>query len=109
MNIALNERQLEAVEFRDGCCIVHAIPGSGKTTAVVYRIINLVKTGVPPESILGLTFTRSAASAMKEKLADVLGESASRVSLSTIHSFCLGFLKREGKAFDLLTGKDQCC
>jgi DNA helicase-2/ATP-dependent DNA helicase PcrA len=107
MNIALNERQLEAVEFRDGCCIVHAIPGSGKTTAVVYRIINLVKTGVPPESILGLTFTRSAASAMKEKLADVLGESASRVSLSTIHSFCLGFLKREGKAFDLLTGKDQ--
>lgn len=107
MNVVLNERQLEAVEFRDGCCIVHAIPGSGKTTAVVYRIINLVKTGIPPESILGLTFTRSAASAMKDKLADVLGDSASRVSLSTIHSFCLQFLKREGKAFDLLTGKDQ--
>jgi len=106
--IALNERQQEAVDFMDGCCIVHAVPGSGKTTAVVYRIINLVKKyGVPPESILGLTFTRSAASAMKERLADVLGKRASKVTLSTIHGFCLHFLRREGRKFDLLTGKDQ--
>lgn len=106
--ISLNERQLEAIDFRDGCCVVHACPGSGKTTAVVYRIIRLVKDyGVPPETILGLTFTRSAAQAMKDKLAGVLGESASRVTLSTIHSFCLKFLKCEGRSFDLLTGKDQ--
>jgi len=106
--IALNERQQEAVDFMDGCCIVHAVPGSGKTTAVVYRIINLVtKYGVPPEAILGLTFTRSAASAMKERLAAVLGKRASKVTLSTMHGFCLHFLKREGRKFDLLTGKDQ--
>lgn len=106
--IALNERQLEAVDFMDGCCVVHAVPGSGKTTAVVYRIINLIKKyGVPPETILGLTFTRSAAQAMKERLAAVLGKRASKATLSTIHGFCFHFLKKEGRKFDLITGKDQ--
>ena len=72
------------------------------------RIGILVKIyGVPPENILGLTFTRNAAEEMRSRLVPVLGEMASRVTLSTIHSFCHYLLRSEGKVFEILSGKDQ--
>ena len=50
------------------------------------RIGKLVKVhGVSPENILGLTFTRNAAEEMRQRLIPVLGDLASRVTLSTIH------------------------
>jgi DNA helicase-2/ATP-dependent DNA helicase PcrA len=72
------------------------------------RIGKLVTVhGVSPENILGLTFTRNAAEEMRSRLIPVLGESASRVTLSTIHSFCHYILRSEGKVFEILSGKDQ--
>ena len=72
------------------------------------RIGILVKIyGVPPENILGLTFTRNAAEEMRSRLVPVLGDMASRVTLSTIHSFCHYLLRSEGKVFEILSGKDQ--
>ena len=63
--------------------------------------------GVPPENILGLTFTRNAAEEMRQRLIPILGDQASRVTLSTIHSFCHYLLRSEGKTFDILSGKEQ--
>jgi DNA helicase-2/ATP-dependent DNA helicase PcrA len=63
--------------------------------------------GIPPENILGLTFTRNAADEMRNRLVPVLGELSARVFLATIHSFCFILLKMEGAAFEVLTGKDQ--
>jgi DNA helicase-2/ATP-dependent DNA helicase PcrA len=104
----LNEQQRRAANFRDGVCAVIAVPGSGKTTVMTHRIGILVKKhGVPPESILGLTFTRNAAEAMRIKLSPVLEELASRVHLATIHSFCFWLLKSEGKVFEIVSGKEQ--
>ncbi len=72
------------------------------------RIGRLVtEHSVPPENILGLTFTRNAAEEMRHRLVPVLGELASRVTLSTIHSFCHYLLRSEGKIFEILSGKDQ--
>ena len=65
------------------------------------------KYGVAPENILGLTFTRNAADAMREKLAPVLEEMSSRVHLATIHSFCHFLLRSEGRVFEILSGKEQ--
>ena len=62
---------------------------------------------VPPESILGLTFTRNAAEEMRQRLVPVLKEQASRVTLSTIHSFAHYLLRNEGKLFEIISGKDQ--
>jgi len=62
---------------------------------------------IPPENILGLTFTRNAAEEMRQRLIPVLGDMASRVTLSTIHSFCHYLLRSEGQIFEILTGKDQ--
>ena len=76
---------------------------------MTHRIGNLVnKHGIAPESILGLTFTRNAADAMREKLAPVLNELwPVRVHLATIHSFCHFLLRNEGRMFNILSGKDQ--
>ena len=107
MQLKLNREQQTAAEFLDGICVVVAVPGSGKTLTMTHRIGNLVRRGVAPENILGLTFTRNAADAMREKLVPVLDDMASRVTLSTIHSFCHYLLRNEGVTFNVLSGKDQ--
>jgi len=104
----LNEQQRKAASFGNGVASVLAIPGSGKTLTMTHRIGNLVRNhGVAPENILGLTFTRNAAASMKERLKPVLNEMTGRVQLQTIHAFCYSLLKAEGKAFEILTEKDQ--
>lgn len=107
MVIQLNDQQKAAADFTNGIASVIAVPGSGKTLTMSHRIGNLVKKGIPPESILGLTFTRNAAHAMRQKLLPVLGDKGARVNLSTIHSFSLNLLKNEGRSFELLTGSEQ--
>lgn len=104
----LNEEQEEAASFLEGICAVIAVPGSGKTRTMMERIGKLVKDhGIAPESVLGLTFTRNAAEEMRSRLIPVLGDQASRVMLSTLHSFCYWVLKSEGRVFEILSGKDQ--
>lgn len=106
--INLNPRQKESANFLYGTACVIAIPGSGKTVTMTHRIKEMVqKHGVPPESILGLTFTKNAAQSMRDKLHPLLNSQASRVLLSTMHSFCYSLLKQEGKTFELLHGTDQ--
>ena len=105
--IHLNPEQEQAARFKNGVASVIAVPGSGKTLTMTHRIGNLVNSGVNPESILGLTFTRNAAAAMKKTLKNVLKEKASRVTLQTIHAFCNGLLRTEGRTFEILPEKDQ--
>jgi len=107
MVIRLNDQQKAASDFTHGIACVIAVPGAGKTLTMSHRIGNLVKKGIPPESILGLTFTRNAALAMRKKLQPVLNDKASRVTLSTIHAFSLNLLKNEGRSFELLIGSEQ--
>jgi DNA helicase-2/ATP-dependent DNA helicase PcrA len=104
----LNPEQQKAADFLDGVCVVIAVPGSGKTLTMTHRIGNLIKKhGVAPEHILGLTFTKNAAFAMREKLEPVLHDLSTRVHLATIHSFCHFLLRTEGRVFDILSGKEQ--
>lgn len=106
--ITLNIEQKKAASFTHGTAAVVAVPGAGKTLTMTHRIANLVKNhGVAPESILGLTFTRNAASAMKEKLRPILKDIAPRVTLATIHAFCNSLLHNEGRAFEILSEKEQ--
>ena len=105
---SLNKEQKKAAEFLNGIAAVIAVPGSGKTRCMMERIGILVKGyNVPPENILGLTFTRNSAEEMRQRLIPVLGDMASRVTLSTIHSFCHYLLRSEGRVFEILSGKDQ--
>ncbi len=104
----LNEQQRRAASFTNGVASVLAIPGSGKTLTMTHRIGNLIrKHGVAPENILGLTFTRNAAAAMKDRLKPILNHLTSKVQLQTIHAFCYSLLKSEGRTFEIITEKDQ--
>lgn len=105
--IKLNKQQKDAAGFTHGIASVLAIPGSGKTLTMTHRIGKLVASGVEPDRILGLTYSRNAAQAMRRKLVPILDDQASKVTLSTIHSFCHTLLRTEGRKFEILTGTDQ--
>ena len=83
--------------------ILEASAGTGKTSVLVDRYLNLLRAGVEPQRILAITFTRKAAAEMRERilravqrdprlwqtLRDRLGE----VAITTIDAFCLGLLR----------------
>ena len=52
---------------------VSANAGSGKTHVLVQRVVRLLLSGVPPEKILCITFTKAAAANMAERVFTTLG------------------------------------
>ena len=108
-----NEQQRRAVELRNQNILVSASAGSGKTTVLVGRLMDLVlKDGIRVDEILAMTFTEAAANEMKKRLSASL-RSAQQESddpatkaflqeqltllqnaqISTIHSFCLSIVQ----------------
>lgn len=87
--MGLNEEQQAAVSHSEGQLLVRAGPGSGKTHVIIEKVNRLVARGIPPESILCMTFTERAADEMRQRL----GPSTGEVWVGTIHSLCLEILK----------------
>ena len=65
----LDDAQREAVEHDAGPLVVAAGAGTGKTRTLTARVARLIDSGVAPERILLLTFTRRAAAAMTSRAA----------------------------------------
>ena len=90
----LNAAQKKAVDTIDGPVMVVAGPGTGKTQVLAIRIANILqKTDTPADGILCLTFTNSGVRAMTERLRTYIGSTASRVIISTFHSFGMKLLE----------------
>ena len=96
----LNEAQLAAVRHVEGPALVVAGAGSGKTRTLVYRVARLVEVGVPPRSILLLTFTRRAAESMLRRATELVGPECGHVSGGTFHSFANLTLRRFARQID---------
>ncbi len=96
----LNPSQYEAVSTIDGAVLVIAGAGSGKTRAIEYRVLHMVESGIKPESILLLTFTRKASHEMLTRTARHDGR-CRNVEGGTFHSFAFKTLKKYAKVLGL--------
>lgn len=101
-----NEQQQTVINHNFGSCIVCAVAGSGKTTAVVHRISRMIDEGIAkPNEILATTFTKKAANEMNERLKK-LGVDTDLIQVSTFHSICYTIIRDayeqiNNKKFDL--------
>ncbi|MBW2975555.1 ATP-dependent helicase [Candidatus Woesearchaeota archaeon] len=90
--IKLNKEQKKAVNTEKGNLLIIASAGTGKTTTIVERYINLVsKYKYKPDEVLMTTFTNKAAK-------DMIGKIASRTKklpkyIGTMHSLFLRMLR----------------
>lgn len=101
----LNENQQKVVEYNGNKpLLVEAGPGSGKTRVIIERVKFLInELNVNPSSLLVITFTKKAANELKDRLSDDIPINIiNEMQISTIHSFCLDFLKKRGNATNLI-------
>lgn len=101
----LNENQQKVVEYNGNKpLLVEAGPGSGKTRVIIERVKFLInKLKINPSSLLVITFTRKAANELKDRLSeDIPKNIINKMQISTIHSFCLDFLKKRGNVTNLI-------
>lgn len=90
----LNDKQKEAVLYNEGPLLILAGAGSGKTKVLTTKIAYLIdEVDVSPYSILAITFTNKAAKEMKERIFNLIGDTAKYIQISTFHSFGLKLLR----------------
>ncbi|MFI3328656.1 MAG: UvrD-helicase domain-containing protein [Rikenellaceae bacterium] len=98
----LNPAQRDAVTNYETPSLIIAGAGSGKTRVLTARIGYMLENGVDPHSILALTFTKKAATQMKERLFEMIDHSKAHAiarSMGTFHSI---FGRIIGENADLL-------
>lgn len=93
----LNPAQREAVQALEGPVMIVAGAGSGKTRVLTYRAAHLIDRGIPPESILALTFTNKAADEMKSRIISLVGEQSRAIWMGTFHSIFARVLRFEAE------------
>lgn len=100
----LNKEQKKAVDHKNGPLLIVAGAGTGKTTVIIERVLNLFKKkSVKPENVLALTFTDKAAGEMVERLEKELTIGYVDLWVMTFHSFAQKLLEQHGADIGLPT------
>jgi len=99
---ALTEEQRAVVRHEEGPAVVRAVPGAGKTTALVHRIRHLVQNcGVAPDRILASSFSRDTVQDLEMGLTRL---GVPGVDTRTLHALGLSLLRRTGTVGPSLDG-----
>jgi len=111
-------KQKDAIQARNRDILVSAAAGSGKTSVLIERLMSLLRGGASLDRMLVVTFTRAAASEMRQRLNQALQQEArenrhlrqqyamiGRADISTLHTFCKKLIKRHFQA----VGADPMC
>lgn len=92
--MSFNISQREAILHKDGPMLVLAGPGSGKTLVITERTKHLIKEyGINPSNILVITFTKAAATEMKERFFRLMDGKTYPVTFGTFHAVFFAILK----------------
>ena len=112
--LKLNTAQCEAAQAVEGPVLLLAVPGSGKTTVLVSRLgYMIIGLGIPPASILTMTYTVAATKDMKERFCSFFGEEwRGMVEFRTINGVCARIInayerRTGGKAFRLVSDEKE--
>ncbi len=111
--IDLNQDQKEAVEyFSKKPLLIQAGPGSGKTRVIIERVKYLIQEKkIDPEKFLVVTFSNKASNELRERLVDSENgldiETANKIHISTIHSFCFDLISNKGLSYDILEEEEK--
>jgi DNA helicase-2/ATP-dependent DNA helicase PcrA len=90
----LNSEQRNAVSCVEGPVLIVAGAGSGKTKVLISRIAYIMEKGCEPDKILALTFTKKAATEMKDRIGAMVGQrKANRLYMGTFHSIFAKLLR----------------
>ena len=99
--IKLDAAQRRIAECVHGSLLVIAPVGTGKTLVLAERIANAIASGIPPDRILGLTFTNRACNEMRERVRSRHPEFAESVRIQTFHGLCATMLRTEARYIGL--------
>lgn len=92
--MSFNISQREAIRHKDGPMLVLAGPGSGKTLVITERTKYLIQEcGISPSNILVITFTKAAATEMKERFSRLMDGKKYPVTFGTFHAVFFAILK----------------
>ncbi|MFH1012057.1 MAG: ATP-dependent helicase, partial [bacterium] len=83
---------LRIAETDDSPLRVLAGPGTGKTFALMRRVMRLLEDDCNPRKIFVCTFTRTAARDIEAELSRLRAPRVRRVRTGTIHAFCFALL-----------------
>ena len=98
----LNSAQRMAVTAPPTSMLILAGAGSGKTRVLVHRIAWQIQVlGVPPQSILAVTFTNKAATEMRSRIEDLLKVSTRSMWIGTFHGLAHRLLRRHAEQANL--------
>ncbi len=116
----LNFSQKEAVEYGGGPLLIVAGAGSGKTKTLTSRLLNLLKNGAEPQSVIAITFTNKAADEMRSRVNLLTGELVNKENrknqstnqlinrltpfIGTFHSLGARILRKDGRFFGRTIG-----
>jgi len=91
----LTPAQQAAVAHEGAPLLVLGGAGTGKTRVLVERFAHLVRAGAPPESILVLALTATAAEDLRARVQARLASAHEELAVTTFQGFCAALLRDE--------------
>jgi len=100
---------IDSVEYLNNDTLIVSNPGTGKTTAIAQRVVDLLKAGAKEEEILCITFTEKAADEMRNKVASAISDTPelsekrpAKIGIYTFHGYANSYLEEVGMNRELL-------